>query len=328
MSNVSTMGGYSGHSGHPRRRVVTMARSGVLGLASIALAFGPSAVRAATTGPTTPVVDVTADVVYAHLSGVDLKLDVYAPTGATQLPAVLVIHGGYWKVGDKADWVNEATVLAQNGTVAFVADYRLDCSPKAPPSGVDPALCGYHATAPVQDLQQAIRWIRVNASAYGALGTEVGAFGGSAGGNLALMLGALGTPGDDQPDAVASWSGNTEVWRYDLFRNADSARHIGQRYVGCPFEGTGSCPDDWYAASPLPQVGPSEVPTYVANSTHETIPLQLAQDMDDALANEGVPVTLRVLRGTMHERAYENVEVSPGVTVFDETMAFLTTYLG
>ena len=97
--------------------------------------------------------------------------------------------------------------------------------------------------------------------------------------------------------------------------------------MGCPYEGTGSCPDAWYAASPVPQVGPEDVPTYLANSTRETIPLQVAQDMHDALANVGVPVTLRVLRGSLHERAYEDVEVSPGVTVFQETMAFLSVYL-
>jgi acetyl esterase/lipase len=273
-------------------------------------------------------VTVWPDVPYRTIGDVELTLDVYAPADPGPFPAVLVIHGGYWKIGDKADWAGEAQALADNGLVAFVANYRLDCSAASPPPGVDPALCGYHAPDPIDDLLAAMSWIRTNASAYGAIPTEVAAFGGSAGGNLALMLGATGTVGDTRPDVVASWSGNTEIWRYDLAKDPVHAEAVARRYVGCPYEGPGACPSQWYDASPITFVSADDPPTYIANGTRETIPLQEARDLDAALRSAGVEDFLRVIRGSRHERQYENVVISlDGTTVLGETISFLLAHL-
>lgn len=293
-------------------------------VAAVALVLAAPALSASARPAT---LAVSLDVAYRTVDGVTLRLDVYAPGGGLH-PAVLLVHGGRWERGDKADWAGEAETLAGDGFVAFVPNYRLDCDPADPPSDVDPELCGNLAPDPVRDLSAAMLWVRANGGRYGASTAAVGALGGSAGGNLVMMLGTIGRPGQDRPDAVVSWSGNTELWRYDLARNPPNAEAIAERYLGCPYTGAGACPARWTAASPIAHVTAGDAPTYLANSTAELVPIQYARHMAAALADAGVGHVLREIPGSLHERAYEDVEVSPGVTVFQDSMLFLHDHLG
>src|SRR5262249_41639796 len=138
------------------------------------------------------------DVPYRTVAGQTLKMDAYLPAGGPH-PAVLLIHGGGWDHGDKASDATSARALAAHGFGAFAAHYRL-----APPGGT------WHFPAPVEDVQAAMIWIRAHADEYRVDAKRVGAFGDSAGANLALMLGVSGKPGADRADAVVSWSGPTD----------------------------------------------------------------------------------------------------------------------
>jgi acetyl esterase/lipase len=267
------------------------------------------------------------DVEYLNVNGVSLTLDIYQPEGPGPFPGLVVAHGAI-RAGDKTDYAAEAQILSDNGFVAFTANYRMSCDPEKPPKNVDPKLCGYHAIVPVQDLLAAVAWVRENAATYGVIPDRVGAFGGSFGGNLVQMLGTMGATGTTKPDAVVSWSGSTELWKYRFSSQRDRAYAIRLAYIGCPFKGAGSCPAIWRKASPITYVTSDDPPTYLANSTDEQIPLVEATDMQSKLDAAGVPEFLRVLEGSLHARAYEDVEVSPGVTVFQESIAFLHDHLG
>jgi acetyl esterase/lipase len=60
-----------------------------------------------------------------------------------------------------------------------------------------------HYPDPVEDAQQAVRFIRHNASRYGIRGDRIGALGGSSGGRVVSMLGTLNGEGNlDDPDPV------------------------------------------------------------------------------------------------------------------------------
>jgi dipeptidyl aminopeptidase/acylaminoacyl peptidase len=278
-------------------------------------------------GPAHATPDFT-DVEYLKVNGVSLTLDIYQPEGPGPFPGLVVAHGAI-RAGDKTDYAEEAQILSDNGFVVFAANYRMSCNPQKPPKNVDPKLCGYHAIVPVEDLLAAVSWVRANAGTYGVIPDRVGAFGGSFGGNLVQMLGTMGEPGTTKPDAVVSWSGSTELWRYRLSSDPERAYAIRLAYTGCPFKGTGSCPHVWRVGSPIKYVTAEDVPTYLANSTAEQIPLVEATDMQSALQAAGVPVFLRVLEGSLHARAYEDVVVDEaGTTVFQESMAFLHDHLG
>ena len=124
--------------------------------------------------PTTEV-QVTRNVEYGNAGGVRLRLDMYIPETpiVTPMPAIIWIHGGSWKYGDK-DLSDRADVrsLAEHGFLLVSIDYRLTRFP-----------------AQVEDSKCAVRWLRANAEKYDVDPDRIGVWGGSAGGHLAMMVG-------------------------------------------------------------------------------------------------------------------------------------------
>jgi acetyl esterase/lipase len=270
-------------------------------------------------------VPIATDVVYKVTpAGVQIRLDVYLPSGPGPFPGLVIVHGGAFRTGGKGPcdqncWSGEGERAASAGFAAFVIDYRLTCSPRTVPAGVtSPDLCGYLWESPephaaVKDVHDAIAWVRANAGTYNVNRDSVGVLGGSAGGNLAAMAGVTDDPalyGDGKADAVA-------VWSPDLLAT-DPSTSTAIRYVGCDRE---ACPGEWSEASPTSHVSSDDAPTYIANSIDEIMPLTAAQDFAAALTAAGVPNTLRVVFARAHERRYED-------RVWDQTMAWLHQYLG
>jgi acetyl esterase/lipase len=249
---------------------------------------------------------VHQNVPYAVVGEVTLLMDIYVPPGPGPYPAVLVVHGGGWKAGDKTEFAGEGEGLASAGFVAFVANYRL-----APPGG------SWHAPTPVRDLRTAVRWIRSHGREYAADPVKVGALGGSAGGNLAQMLGVTGRAGEGKVDAVVSWSGSTELRLCARGSKPEQTCPTRANYVGADLD---TDPDAWEAASPYNSVDGADAPMYLANSTDEIVALQEATDMAAALEGCGVDVQLRVIEGEAHARGYEDL-------VWDDSVAFLRNYL-
>src|SRR5205823_7742189 len=133
-----------------------------------------AAVLVAATGASaaqTGTVDVRTDVQYGVADGKPLLLDAYVPqaAGGERRPAVLLIHGGGFRVGDKRSFEPEARKLAAKGWVAFSVNYRLD-EPVVFPAEVD-------------DAQTAVRWVRAHAGEYQVDPKRIGALGESAGGH-------------------------------------------------------------------------------------------------------------------------------------------------
>jgi acetyl esterase len=283
------------------RRTLLLGRT--VAMAAMSLVLIPP-VEASGDAPTVRPKPVTVypDIPYVVDFGVVLTLDAYVPNGANSNPAVLLIHGGAWKDGDKADWAVEGEAFAQEGFVAFVVNYRL-----APPGGT------WHAIAPVRDLHFAVKWIRANAALYGADPGRVGAVGASSGGNLAMMIGTTGIAGLGKVDAVVSWSGSSQL----ALGEGDGVIANRTNYVGCELE---VCPDDWSAASPFFRVDGTDAPTYLANSADEFIVAEEATSMALRLTKAGVDNQLRILEGSRHGRAYEE-------DVWDESVAFLDLHL-
>lgn len=116
------------------------------------------------------------DLAYANLSQTQ-KLDLYLPAGDGPFPLVIMIHGGGFMYGDKSDGMGLTGVdqLLSAGYAVASINYRL--------SG--------EATYPAQiyDAKAAVRFLRANAAQYRLNPEKFGAWGASAGGNLAALLG-------------------------------------------------------------------------------------------------------------------------------------------
>jgi acetyl esterase/lipase len=116
------------------------------------------------------------DLAYAFVSNAQ-KLDLYLPAGEGPFPVVVMIHGGGFMMGDKSDGAGLAGVdqlLAAGYAVASI-NYRLSAEATYP--------------AQINDAKAAVRFLRANAAQYKLNPQKFGAWGASAGGNLAALLG-------------------------------------------------------------------------------------------------------------------------------------------
>ncbi|CAN5716418.1 hypothetical protein BH18ACT15_BH18ACT15_04060 [soil metagenome] len=234
---------------------------------------------------------VIRNVAYATHAGVQLRLDVYRPTGHKPLPAVLDVHGGGWFSGSRRRATLPPLALADHNFVVFVPDYRLACNDIRRP------LCGYHYRAPLKDVRAALEWMRSHGSDFHATTTSVAAVGTSAGGHLAQMLGVTGEEGGTRADAVVSWSGSSQL--AVRARSPASFATVAD-YLGC---GLRECPNRWRMMSPISHVSSASAPMMLVQSRRDPIvPASTARHMARALRRRRVVVRLWMRAGGLHAR--------------------------
>ncbi len=184
-----------------------------------------------------PLVKADKDITYTNVNGVTVKLDVFYPkkTKAKSLPAILIIHGGGWRSGNRTQHYPLAQRLAEKGYVCITPAYRLSTDALYP--------------AAVQDLKAAITWIKRNARQYKVDTAKIVCLGFSAGGQLATLIGTTqpgisaivdidGTlafvhpesgEGDDSKNISAAtyWFGYNKTERPDLWKEAGALNNAG-----------------------------------------------------------------------------------------------------
>jgi acetyl esterase/lipase len=117
-------------------------------------------------------VSLVADQVYSHAGRKPRFADLYLPkTPRQKVPAVVWLHGGGWRFGDRRMAPDLSRFFAERGFAMVSIDYRLSEEAVFP--------------APIEDVKTAIRWIRSVADTFGLDGDHVGLWGSSAGGHLA-----------------------------------------------------------------------------------------------------------------------------------------------
>jgi acetyl esterase/lipase len=250
---------------------------------------------------------VQRDVLWRTVDGERLTADVYLPpTERTGRPAVVMIHGGGWRQGDKQILARQSDELAKLGYVAVSINYRL--APAHPyPAAVD-------------DVQAAVRWLRADRQVerYGIDPEQIGALGGSAGAHLAAMAGTLGRGALDtgaRVRAVVEWSGPMDLTGQGLDPRPSG---VVATFLGCLPE---ECPKTAAAASPVTHVDATDAPMLVVNSTDELVPERQARAIAGALEDAGVDHDVVIVPGTKHASALTD-------DVWDETVAFLRRHLG
>ncbi len=119
------------------------------------------------------------DVAYASTSAAQ-TMDIYLPNeGPGPFPVIVHIHGGAFKMGDKADGQLTPVLEAlKRGYAIASINYRLSGEAIFP--------------AQIFDVKAAIRFIRANAKKYQLNPDKIATWGGSAGGHLAAMAGTTG----------------------------------------------------------------------------------------------------------------------------------------
>ena len=224
-------------------------------------------------------------------------LDLFLPKddGKSLRPAVIVIHGGAWRGGDKKDMRILAEPLAQRGYVVAAINYRL--APK------------WSYPAQLDDCQRAVRWLRKNAKEFRVDPKRFGAAGASAGGHLALLLGTREVRDDSDADlkgisskvqCVLSIFGPTDFTdeRYiQASRNPVAGRALVD-FLGKPYD---EAPEVWKEASPIHHVSPDDAPTFIIHGDQDLlVPLDQSVKFAEALKKVGIEVQLVVIKGMGH----------------------------
>jgi len=215
-----------------------------------------------------------------------LLADVYIPEGKGPFPAVLVIHGGGWRSGDRAQVESIAERVAKRGYVAVNITYRLV------PDALFPA--------PVLDVQQAIRWLRSHAADYQVDPSRVGAWGYSAGAHLAALVGGL-SPGDrlfaEDARLKAIVAGGTPSDLRKFHGGTLVPDFLGERWS----EGSVA----FRESSPSAYVSADDPPVFLYHGTWDAlVPLDQATDYKAELDAAGVKNELYLLRGLGHIAAF------------------------
>ena len=192
--------------------------------------------------------------VFATHEGENLSLGIYRPAYLHDpVPAILVVHGGTWRDGDRREFASFNAYLASRDYVVAAMDYRLAPFPAAR-----------------DDVLSAVAFMKVYAGELGIDATRLALLGRSGGGQLALL--AAYTAHEPAIKGVVSLYAPSDL-RFDYDHPAppkvrDTRAAIEAYLGGAP----GSQSEDtYYAASPVNFVSPSSPPTLLVHGERDPI---------------------------------------------------------
>ena len=201
---------------------------------------------------------------YCTMENRKLLMDVFYPKqkSLVKRTAILIIHGGGWRSGNKSLHHPLARRLADLGYVCFTPEYRLSTEALYP--------------AAVHDIKSALRWIRKNAVRYNIDTSRVVALGHSAGGELAAFMGATNNnPAFEGSGCHAGFSSRLQAvvdidgilaFIHPESGEGDDSKKISAATYWFGYSKTEN-PELWKQASPLTHISSYTPPTLFLNSS-------------------------------------------------------------
>jgi acetyl esterase/lipase len=256
------------------------------------------------------------DLVYGKGGAQDLKLDLAAPAdGSGPFPAVMFIHGGGWRSGDRSQLDKTIEVLARRGYVAVTVSYRFAPAAKFP--------------AQIEDCKAAVRWLRANAQKYHINPDRIGAVGFSAGAHLACLLGttqkADGLEGQggnaeqsSRVQAVVSFFGPTDFTIKDWTKDVEDSLLLP--FLGATIEDK---PELYRKVSPISYVTKDDPPFLFFHGTEDhLVGIRNSRQLAQKLQAVGVEAKVVEMAGEGHgwrgEKLRETIEQT--ISFLDEKL--------
>ena len=250
------------------------------------------------------------DVPYANLSPSE-KLDIYLPNeGTGPFPVILVVHGGRFETGDKADAQLSPMLQGLNRSYAVVSvNYRLSSEAQFP--------------AQIHDVKAALRFVRAHATEYNLQPDAIAAWGRSAGGTLVSLTGTsrdipeledleMGNSNQSSKvQAVVDWCGPINFSSMDeqfTASNLGQANHNGADSAESKLFGVSIAliPEKVKKADPETYITPDDPPFFIQHGTIDTqVPSQqsveFATKLEQVLGKDNV--SLELIQGAGHADA-------------------------
>jgi acetyl esterase/lipase len=238
-------------------------------------------------------VEFEQNVEYSNPDSQHLQLDLARPKGDGPYPAVICIHGGGFRAGNRNGYDGLCIKLAQNGYVAATVTYRL--APK------------YQFPAAIFDVKASVRWLRANAAKYHVDPERIGVTGGSAGGHLAQFLGVTGGVQRFEGDGGNADQSSRVACVVNYFGPSDFTKSYGKSvdaaqvlplFLGADLE---HARRKHIEASPLYWVTPDSAPTLCIHGTEDKyVAHEQAVWLVDRLKASAVEAELLTLEGAGH----------------------------
>ncbi len=268
---------------------------------------------------------VDRNVVYGMYSGLALLLDVYYPENPNGY-GVIHISGSGWArpLGLDAKMLNHQEHVKLEGKALVEAGYTVfSVNHRATPRFTYPSA--------VEDVQRAVRFIRFHADQYGIRPDRIGAVGGSSGGHLVCMLGAL--DGDGNPNDASLINRLSAKVQCVVARAAPTEFYDGG--IGSSFLGTGrNALNDEASiegrlaaeASPLTHVSRDDPPfLFLHGDKDDIVPFSMSEKMDAALKAVGVLTKLVRVEGAGHGPSFPGA--TSDIDLNFERVSWLNTHL-
>lgn len=204
------------------------------------------------------------DLVYASIGKRDLHIDAFLPKVASKTKAILIVHGGGWRSGDKSQHIPLAQHLASKGVASFTIEYRLSTE-------------AFYPSA-VFDVKAAVRWVKANSKRLNVDTNNISILGFSAGGQLASLVGITpkikkleGTLGNEKYSSKVSAVVDIDGTLSFVHPEAWEAKNPGSTgasamWIGYPGN---ERMDLWTEASPFTYASSNTIPFLFLNSSIE-----------------------------------------------------------
>ena len=200
---------------------------------------------------------------------------------AIALPVLVWIHGGGWMGGAKGNELRNFGRALEEGYHVINVEYRLG-------RGTAPAAC--------EDIHSVLQWIEKNAAEYKLDPTRIILGGGSAGGHLALLTGAVhgrAPRSTVRIRGIVNWFGVADM--RSMLEHVQANLPANDQFVSDWIEGTADKDALLKDVSPLSHLGPATPPVLTIHGTADDIvPFGQAVALDEALHK--VEVQHRVVR--------------------------------
>jgi acetyl esterase/lipase len=257
-------------------------------------------------------VELTPNVRYSGA----LRLHLLRPvTRSKPLPAIVFIHGGGWGEGSKERGIVPLMDFVRRGFIGASIEYRFAPAHPFP--------------AQIEDVKDAIRFLRTNTARFGIDPRRIAVWGQSAGGHLAAMAGTDSSDASSRPDAVIDWNGPADLAdERELARLLEQKKQQGWTSIAVErlFGGTYDR-ERAVRASPITWVSADDPPFLILHGTaDQSVDVSQSQAFHDALRRAGVDATLRLFEGEGHFGVTPNGPMPEKFRV--EMLAFLDRVFG
>ena len=268
-----------------------------------------------------PAVKEKKNIVYCKTGERELLLDAFYPAAKSnnKRTAIIIIHGGGWRSGNRTQHYALAESLANLGYACFTPEYRLSTEALYP--------------AAVYDIKASVRWIKEHGKKYGIDTNRITVLGFSAGGQLAALISTTNDNSifenkDCNLKRTSDVKALIDIDGTLSFTHSESVIGDESKKPSAATDWFGAYKKDnpgvWQQASPLTWAGKNSVPTLFINSA---VPRMHAgrNDFVKILSDNNIYTEVKEFENSPHHFCLFNPWFEPTVKYIDDFLKKFST---